>query len=123
MGPVDTYIAQFPTEVQAKLHQLRSLVFELCPDAEEVISYQMPTYKWNGILLHFAGYKNHIGVYPSPAGLLPFPEKLKNYKHSKGAVQFPLEKELPVDFIKEIITVRINHNLEKSKAKSSKAKK
>ncbi|ETA69426.1 hypothetical protein MettiDRAFT_2925 [Methanolobus tindarius DSM 2278] len=94
---IDEYIAMFPKEVQDKLREMRELIQETAPQAEETISYKMPTFRLNGILVHFAAYKNHIGFYPTPSGIEAFKDELSIYKHSKGSVQFPLEEPLPFD--------------------------
>ena len=90
---VDTYIASFPEATQQLLHQLRAIITEMDPDIEELISYKMPAYKYLGPLAYFAGYKNHIGFYGTPS-MAHFKEALKDFKTSKGTVQFPLDKPL-----------------------------
>jgi uncharacterized protein YdhG (YjbR/CyaY superfamily) len=112
---IDTYIATFPFEVQKVLEQIRKIIQEAAPDAEEVISYKMPAYKQNGILVYFAGYKNHIGFYPTASGIENFKEEFGNYKWSKGAVQFPLDQQLPKNLIQRIIKFRIKVCKEKQK--------
>lgn len=107
---IDEYIAMFPKEVQDKLREMRELIQETAPQAEETISYKMPTFRLNGILVHFAAYKNHIGFYPTPSGIEAFKDELSIYKHSKGSVQFPLEEPLPFDIIRKIVVFRINEN-------------
>ena len=107
---IDEYIAMLPKEVQDKLREMRELIQETVPEAEEIISYKMPTFRLNGILVHFAAYKNHIGFYPTPSGIEAFKDELSIYKHSKGSVQFPLEEPLPFDIIRKIVVFRINEN-------------
>ena len=97
---VDAYIAGFPKDTQTLLEQLRTAIMKAAPDAEEVISYQMPAYKYFGMLVYFAGYKNHIGFYPGAAGIETFKKELSIYKGAKGSVQFPLDKPLPTWFQK-----------------------
>jgi uncharacterized protein YdhG (YjbR/CyaY superfamily) len=119
---VDVYIAGFPFETQEMLHQLRHIIKNIAPEAEEVISYQMPAYKLNGILVYFAGYKNHIGFYPTGSVIASFQDKVSKYKTSKGTVQFPLNQPLPVGLITEMVKFRVAENLEKAKTKQSKGK-
>lgn len=113
MNIVDEYISAFPVDVQKKLEQMRAAIIKAAPNAEETIGYGMPTYKLNGNLVHFAGWKNHIGFYATPNGNETFKEDLSVYKQSKGAVQFPLDKPLPVALIARIVKYRVKKNLEK----------
>ena len=117
---IDEYIAAFPKEIQQKLTQLRKAIRESAPDAEEKISYQMPTFAQNGNLVHFAAFKNHIGFYPAPSGIENFQEQLARYKSSKGAIQFPLDEEIPLELVGEIVKFRLAENLAKAKTKSKK---
>ena len=120
---VEEYICRYPEHVQAKLQQIRALVFELVPDAEESIAYGMPTFKKNGLLTHFAAYKYHVGLYPGPEALAAFKADISKYKNAKGSVQFPLNELLPVDLIKRIVEYRIqvnNQNLGAVKDKRAK---
>ena len=108
MNEVDKYIAGFPAEVQERFSAIRSLVFALAPQATERICWGMPSYSLNGkFLVHFAGFKKHIGFYISLEELTPFKEKLAGYKTSKGTIQFPLNKPLPVELIREIIGFQV----------------
>ncbi len=107
---IDNYIAQFPLNVQQKLQNLRQTIKEAAPQAEEKISYGMPTFFINKNLVHFAAYKNHIGFYPTPSGIDAFSDELSLYKTSKGAVQFPLDQPLPYDLISRIVAFRVNEN-------------
>lgn len=99
---VDAYIAKFPGETQKLLHSMRDAICKTVPRATEVISYGIPTFKLKGNLVHFAAYKNHIGFYPGAKALLNFKTEIANYKSSKGAVQFPINQELPFDLIEKI---------------------
>ena len=110
---IDDYIATFPKNVQHKLNELRSAIKESAPEAEEAISYGMPTFELNGNLVHFAAYKRHIGFYPTRSGILAFEEKLSVYKHSKGAVQFPIDGPIPLDMVREMVRFRVKENLTK----------
>ena len=117
---VDRYISGFPENVRELLGQLRHIIREAAPDAEEVISYQIPAYKLYGMLVYFAGYKNHIGFYPTSSGITAFRQELSAYKGAKGTVQFPLDKPLPLDIIKKIVAFRIAENLQKKESKRGK---
>ncbi|WP_340372022.1 DUF1801 domain-containing protein [Peribacillus sp. FSL E2-0218] len=117
---IDEYILQFPEEVQEILKTVRNVIKAAAPEASEKISYQMPTFAIHGNLVHFAAYKNHIGFYPTPSGILAFEDALSDYKRSKGAVQFPLNKPIPYDVISEIVTFRGKENIKKAEAKAKK---
>jgi uncharacterized protein YdhG (YjbR/CyaY superfamily) len=110
INTVDRYIAGFPEETQKLLQQLRATIIKAAPKAEEVISYKMPAYKQNGMLVFFAGYKNHIGFYPTGAGIAAFKKEIAEYKNSKGAVQFPLDKPLPLKLITEMVKFKVSQN-------------
>ena len=120
---IDEYIARFPADVQEKLTKLRAMIRGAAPDAEEKISYQMPTFTLAGNLVHFAAYKNHIGFYPTPSGIEKFKSELSVYKGAKGSVQFPLDQPIPYDLVREIVIFRVQENLEKAAAKQKKRKK
>lgn len=119
---IDSYIATFPKEVQIVLQQVRTAIKTSAPKAEEIISYNMPAFKYYGVLVYFAGYKNHIGFYSLPSGHKEFEKELSIYKQGKGSVQFPLDKPMPLALIKKMVKFRVKENLEKSKAKSQKTK-
>lgn len=108
MNEVEKYISSFDKEVQLKLNAIRGAILELAPEATERICMGVPTYDLNGKwLVHFAAFKKHIGFYPDPDGISAFIDKLKEYKTSKGTVQFPLNKPLPVELIREMIEYRV----------------
>lgn len=111
---VDEYIAQFSPQTQRTLQQVRALIKKTAPDAEEVISYAMPGYKWNGMLVWFAGYGHHLGFYPMPSALNAFKSEIAKYKSSKGAVQFPLDQKMPLTLITKMIKYRMKENLLKA---------
>ena len=111
---IDEYIASFPKEIQEILESIRKTIRSSAPNVIETISYQMPTYRLNGILVHFAAYKNHIGFYPTPSAIVEFSKKLSNYEYSKGSIKFPLNKPIPLDLIQEIVEFRVKENIEKS---------
>ncbi len=117
---VDHYIAEFPRETQELLEQVRATIQKAAPKAEEVISYNMPAYKFHGMLVYFAGYENHIGFYPTANGVTAFKKELSAYKGGKGSVQFPLDQPMPVGLISEIVKFRVNANLKKEKNKIKK---
>jgi uncharacterized protein YdhG (YjbR/CyaY superfamily) len=119
---IDEYILQFSQEVQEILKALRSVIKESAPDAQEKISYQMPTFDLHGNLVHFAAYKNHIGFYPAPSGIEAFKDELSIYKGAKGSVQFPIEKPLPYELIREIVKFRVAENTKKAESKLKKKK-
>jgi uncharacterized protein YdhG (YjbR/CyaY superfamily) len=114
---IDDYIAEFPKEIQKKLKDLRATIKKAAPKAEEKISYAMPTFAMNGNLVHFAAFKNHIGFYPAPRAIQEFKKELAGYEGSKGTVQFPLDKPLPLSLISKIVKYRVAQNLEKAGAK------
>ena len=105
---IDNYIAQCPNEIQKSLQSIRQIIQSVAPEAVETINYQIPTFKINGKnLVHFAAFKAHIGFYPSPSGISAFKEQLSKYKISKGAVQFPLNEELPMELIRKMVQFRL----------------
>jgi uncharacterized protein YdhG (YjbR/CyaY superfamily) len=95
---------------------------ESAPDAKEKISYQMPTFVLHGNLVHFAAYKNHIGLYPTPSGINAFQHELSEYKGAKGSIQFPIEKPLPYQLISKIVKFRVAENIKKAEGKLKKQK-
>jgi uncharacterized protein YdhG (YjbR/CyaY superfamily) len=116
-GSVEEYIAGFPDNIRVILNQLRDTVRNAAPEAEEVISYQMPAYKQNGIVVYFAAFKSHISFFPTASGIEAFRKELSAFRCSKGTVQFPIDNQLPIDLITAIVRYRVRENLEK-KAKS-----
>lgn len=114
---VDEYIKSFPGPTRKKLNQIREAIKKAAPGAAELISYQMPAYKLDGALVYFAGCNNHIGFYPTNTGVSAFQKELSPYVTSKGAVQFPYEKPLPLGLIRDIVKFRVQENREKSAGK------
>ena len=111
METVASYFAKFPEASQKRMQQIRTLILEKAPEAQESISYGMPAYKTNGKpLIYFAAFKNHIGLYATPSGHTHFADALSQYKQGKGSVQFPNEQPLPLDLIAEIIAFRVEEN-------------
>ena len=118
---IDAYITAFPEDVQAILQQIRRTIHEAAPEATEAISYQMPTFKLNGNLVHFGAFKNHIGFYPVPSGMAAFEEELAAYKQGKGSVQFPLNKPMPLDLIRRIVEFRVQESKAAKAARGGRA--
>jgi uncharacterized protein YdhG (YjbR/CyaY superfamily) len=109
---IDEYIKTFPKEVQEILEIMRQTIHDAAPEAEEAISYQMPTFKLNGkSLAYFAAFKSHIGFYPIPSGIEAFKKELSHYKTGKGSVQFPMDKPIPYDLVKRIVMFRMKEIL------------
>ncbi len=117
---VDEYIESFPDNIREMLEAMRETIKTAAPDAEEMISYQMPAYKFYGALVYFAAFKNHIGFYATPSGHKEFAAELSIYKQGKGSVQFPMNKPLPLDLIAGIVRFRVNQNRERAAAKAKK---
>ncbi len=107
---IDNYIAGFPDDIQERLKNLRKVIRDAAPDASETFSYRMPTLKLNGNLVHFAAFKKHIGFYPTPSAITAFKKELKQYHTSKGAIQFPHDKPIPYELVKEIVVFRVKEN-------------
>ena len=112
---IDDYITLQNPEVQILLNQVRQTIKIAAPNAQEVISYAMPGYKQNGILVYFAAFKSHIGFYPTASGIANFKNELSNYKGAKGSVQFPINQPIPLDLIAKIVKFRVEENLNKNK--------
>lgn len=113
---VDEYLAKQPEKNRAALAKLREFVKNLVPEAEEKISYGMPMYKFHGMLVGFAGYKNHLGFYPGSI-VERFADELRDFKISKGAIQFKADKPIPNDLLTRIIEAKIKDNLNRKKSK------
>jgi len=108
---IDKYITSFPKDIQKILQSLRATIRKAAPDAKESIKYGIITYILNGNLVHFGGFKNHIGFYPAHSGIIAFQKELSEYKGVKGSVQFPLGKPLPLKLIAKIVKFRVKENL------------
>jgi uncharacterized protein YdhG (YjbR/CyaY superfamily) len=112
----EDYIRTYPRDVQSVLKKIRQVIKKAAPKAVESISYQMPAFKLNSNpLAYFAGYKNHIGFYPTPSGIASLKKELAPYKQGKGSVQFPLGKPIPYGLIEKIVKFRIKTILENQK--------
>ena len=107
---IEEYIASFPQNVQTTLQQIRQVIKEAAPQAQEVISYGMPAFKQNHILVWFAAFRNHIGFFPKVTAMEAFKEKLSNYQTSKGTIRFPLDKPIPIELVKEIVKFRLKED-------------
>ena len=114
---VDEYIATFPKETQKILMEIRNTIKAAAPNAEEKISYQMPTFYLNGNLIHFAAFKNHIGIYPTPSGTEAFKEEISKYQGAKGSIRLPIDEPMPLKLISRIIKFRVAENSQKAKLK------
>jgi uncharacterized protein YdhG (YjbR/CyaY superfamily) len=117
---INDYIAGFPPDVRRTLKQIRATIRRAAPAAEETISYQMPTYKLHGNLVHFAAYEHHIGFYPAPRAIDAFKQELAKYEGSKGTVRFPIDEPVPVALIARMVKFRVKENLAKAAAKKPK---
>ena len=114
---IDSYISQFPADVQDVLRQVRATIRRVAPDAEEVISYQMPAFRQHGILVYFAAWKQHIGMYPPISGNKFLEKAVARYAGPKGNLQFPLDEPIPFDLIERIVKLRVKQDTEKAAAK------
>ena len=111
MKNVDEYMACFPADIQQILTRIRNIILKYAPDAEESITYKMPSYKTFGKrLIYFGGFKNHIGIYATPSGHFEFKDELAKFKHGKGSVQFQVDKPIPYDLIRKIVEFRVEEN-------------
>ena len=119
---IDEYIAAFPKKIQRTLQKLRATIKTSAPDAEERISYQIPTFFLNGNLVHFAAYKKHIGFYPTSSAIRAFKQELSVYEGGKGTVRFPIDKPLPLKLIGKIVKFRVAENQQDAEIRSRKRK-
>src|SRR5215472_12930574 len=116
---VDEYLSRLPKTAKDNVEGLRKTIRQAAPQAEEVISYNMPALKWNGMLVWYAAFKKHIGFYPKASAIAAFKEELKDYKTSKGAIQLPFEKAIPAALVKKIVRFRVEEN-ERGRSKRGK---
>lgn len=107
---IDEYIAAFPHEIQDQLQKLRETIRKAAPNAEEAMSYAIPTFRLNGNLVHFAAFKKHIGFYPGPSGIDAFRKELSTYDRAKGSVRFPIDKPLPLSLVSKVVKFRVKEN-------------
>jgi len=117
---IDEYISTFPKEVQQVLEKVRQAIRKAAPNAEEVISYQIPAFKFHGNLVCFGGWKNHIGFYPVSSAIQAFKKELSVYEGNKGSVKFPLNKPMPLALISKIVKFRVKENLKMAELKEKK---
>jgi uncharacterized protein YdhG (YjbR/CyaY superfamily) len=117
---IDEYIAGFPHDVQEILEEMRITIRKAAPDAEETISYQIPTFTLKGNLVHFAAFKKHIGFYPTSSAIERFKDELSAFAGSKGTVRFPFGEPIPFDLISRIVEFRVSENLDRAEAKQKK---
>ena len=117
---VNEYIAGFTGEVQERLIILREIIRKAAPNAEEMISYNMPLYKYNGMLVSFAAWKTHIGLYPTPKATGEFKRNLKPYEGAKSTLRFPHKEKLPATLITKLVKMRMKENENKYKVGNSK---
>jgi uncharacterized protein YdhG (YjbR/CyaY superfamily) len=116
---VDEYFANVPAGARKHLSALRRAIRQVVPEAEEVISYKIPAFKFHGMLVYYAAFRNHIGFYPTSSGIGEFKKDLAEYKTSAGAVQFPMDRPLPLDIIVRIVKFRAAENLERKHRRQS----
>jgi uncharacterized protein YdhG (YjbR/CyaY superfamily) len=116
-GDIDSYISRFPGAVQVMLQRVRATIRRAAPEAQETISYLIPTFKQNQILVHFAAWKNHIGLYPPVSGDKALEKAVARYAGPKGNLQFPLDEPIPYDLIERIVKLRLKQVSEKVAAK------
>src|SRR5688572_24210880 len=114
---IDKYIPRRRDNARVTLEKIRTISSKAASDAQETISYLIPTFTLYGNLLHFAAFKKHIGFYPGPSGIEKFKDELSVYDGAKGSVQFPLDKPIPYRLISRIVKFRLNENLKKAEAK------
>jgi uncharacterized protein YdhG (YjbR/CyaY superfamily) len=117
---IDGYISQFPADVQAVLQEVRETISHAAPEAKETISYQMPAFRQHGILVYFAAWKNHIGMYPPISGNKTLEKAIARYAGPKGNRQFPLDEPMPFDLIERIVKLRVKQDAAKAAAKRKK---
>lgn len=119
-NPVEHYISEFPKDVQLRLREVQTLIRQLAPQAKEVMNYGIPTYVLSENLVHFAGYKHHIGFYPGSGAIAHFSKEISKYKNAKGSVQFPLTEPTPLKLIERMVKFRLKAVAEKDKLKLEK---
>ena len=119
---IDEYIATFPEAVQERLQAMRTTIKAAAPEAQEIISYNMPAFFLKGNLVYFSAAKNHVGFYPTPSAIKAFEDELSVYNGAKGSVQFPYNEPLPLDLIGRMVQFRVAENLKKAESKARKKK-
>jgi uncharacterized protein YdhG (YjbR/CyaY superfamily) len=119
---VEEYLSAFPKNISSILEKMRETIKKAAPDAEELISYNMPAFRLKGMLVYYAAHKNHIGFYPTSSGISAFKKELSAFEGSKGSVRFPMHEPLPLKLITEIVKFRVKENLERERARSGQKK-
>ena len=114
---VDEYLSALPKDVSGVLGGLRKIIKKAAPQAEEVISYGMPAFRYHGMLVWYGAHKDHVGLYPKASAILAFKRELTRYKTSKGAIQFPLQEPIPASLVRKIVKFRVKEN-EKSQKRA-----
>ena len=114
---MDEYFSALHTNVRDALEKLRTAIRQAAPEADEVISYNMPAFKSNGMLVWYAAFKKHLGFYPKPSAIVAFKKELAGYTTSKGAIQFPLAKDIPTRLVKKIVKFRLRENEQQKSGK------
>ena len=107
---VDEYLSALPKDVSGVLRGLRKIIKQAAPQAEELISYSMPAFKYQGMLVWYGAHKDHLGLYPKASAIVAFKRELARYKTSKGAIQFPLQEAIPADLVRKIVNFRVKEN-------------
>jgi uncharacterized protein YdhG (YjbR/CyaY superfamily) len=120
---IDAYIARFPRDVQERMQQIRTTIRSAAPELTEAINYEIPTFVGNGNVVFFAGFKDHISVYPAPRGNKEFKQELSRYAGGKGTARFPLHEPIPLDLIRRITLFRLEEDRARAKARTKKGKK
>ena len=114
---VEDYMSALAPDTRAILEEVRKTIAKAAPKAEEVISYNMPAFRLHGMLVWYAAFKNHIGLYPRASGIEVFKKELSGYKMAKGSVQFPIDEPMPLSLITKIVKYRVKENMEEVKSK------
>src|SRR5215470_19937379 len=120
---IDGYISKFSDDVQAVLQKVRATIRHAAPEAKETISYMMPAFKQHGILVYFAAWKKHVGLYPPISGDKALEKAVAPYAGPKGNLQFPLDEPIPYDLIERIVKLRVKQDSAKAETKRAKRKK
>lgn len=116
---VDEYISTLPSKSKNLMKSLRKAIQQAAPQAEELISYNMPAFRLNGVLVYYAAFDKHIGFYPTPSGIEKFKKELSSFKWAKGSVQFPINRPIPYDLVKKIVKFRVEENLGNTNVKKN----
>jgi uncharacterized protein YdhG (YjbR/CyaY superfamily) len=118
-GTIDEYVAAFPPDVQRALQEVRTTIRKAAPEALEAMKYGIPTFVLGQNLVHFGGFKTHVGFYPSPSGIKAFKKELSAYEGAKGSVRFPLDRPMPLRLIARIVKFRVEEIEQKTAKKKA----